>query len=45
MLVFISTVVYLLVSAVVVGNMLADRIQKRADRRPPRRPAAGAGSQ
>src|SRR5262249_20329360 len=45
MLVFVSTVVYLLVSAIAVGNMLADRIQKRAVRRPPRRPAPGAGGQ
>ena len=34
MLVFLSTLIYLLVSAISVGNMVADRIQRRAARRP-----------
>jgi hypothetical protein len=33
-LVFSTTVIYLLVSAITVGNMLADRIQKRSGGRP-----------
>lgn len=33
-LIFVTTVIYLLVSAVTVGNMLADRIQKRSGGRP-----------
>jgi hypothetical protein len=33
-LVFMTTVIYLLVSAITVGNMLADRIQKRSGGRP-----------
>jgi hypothetical protein len=33
-LVFVTTIIYLLVSAITVGNMLADRIQKRSGGRP-----------
>ena len=33
-LIFVTTLIYLLVSAITVGNMLADRIQKRSGGRP-----------
>lgn len=45
LLVFSATLIYLFVMAIAVGNMLADRIQKRADRRSPRQPAPGQSGQ
>jgi hypothetical protein len=45
LLVFSTTLIYLFVLAIAVGNMLADRIQKRADRRSLRQPAPGEGGQ
>jgi len=45
LLVFSTTLIYLFVLAIAVGNMIADRIQKRADGRPPRRPVPGESGQ
>jgi uncharacterized protein DUF1707 len=45
LLVFTTTLIYLFVLAIASGNMAADWLQKRAGRRPPRRPAPGANGQ
>jgi hypothetical protein len=44
-LLFSTTLIYLFVLAIAVGYMVAGRREKRSGRRPPRRPAPGAGGQ
>ncbi len=45
LLIFDGFIVYLIILAICVGNMVALRRAKRSSGQPPRRPAAGAGGQ